>query len=220
MINKPRLRARPYEPFYVSPPKWSPPSFSAISSHHYRSAVKLIQYAQAECITQQFKTSFFIISAICLFHACLECYINEYIGLILFSFEEQDRKDTVKRFMSIQDKPLGRGKLNGYLDACGARDHFEATAVEDVVALCELRDRLYHHSAEMKPFNEYPQAAIVVLNKVGVPSMNSSWVSLVSHLEVGNWARKVTERFVERHCAITGWESPFSGQPPAWNSGL
>jgi hypothetical protein len=219
MVNKPRLRARPYEPFYV-PPEPSPPSFSAISSHHYRSAVKLIQYAQAECTTQQFKTSFFILSVICLFHACLECYINEYIGLILFSLEEQVEKDTVIRFMSIQDRPFGRVKLNEYLDACGVRDHFEVAAVEDVVALCELRDRLYHHSAEMKPFNEYPQPVIVVLNKVGVPSMNSSWVSLVSHLDVGNWARKVTERFIDRHCAITGWASPFSGQPPAWNSGL
>jgi hypothetical protein len=155
MVNKPRLRARPYEPFYV-PPEPSPPSFSAISSHHYRSAVKLIQYA----------------------------HINEYIGFILFSLEEQVEKDTVIRFMSIQDRPFGRVKLNEYLDACGVRDHFEVAAVEDVVALCELRDRLYHHSAEMKPFNEYPQPVIVVLNKVGVPSMNSSWVSLVSH---GRW---------------------------------
>ena len=46
--------------------------------------MKLIQYAQAECTTQQFKTSFFILSAICLFHACLECYINDEITIVAF----------------------------------------------------------------------------------------------------------------------------------------
>ena len=112
-----------------------------------------------------------------------------------------------------------RTKLNKFLDLYGIRERMETGIIDNVGCLCDLRDRLYHYSPTMRPINEYPEAAVVVLTKVGVESISTDWTNQVSDLRVGAWTKDATERFVEQHHAVKGWPSPFSGDRHAgsWN---
>lgn len=191
--------------------------FSTIAPSHYRSAVKLLQHADRVCAGIEMKFCYYVLSAICLFHASLECYLNEELALAVARLRDPSAGALATRCLALQDRTLGRQKLVEFLEVYGIRERIEDAIIEDVIALCELRDRLYHHSPEMMPTNRCPEAAIVVLRKADVAVINTSWTNLVSHQSVGGWARAVTERFVETHHAIKGWPPPFAGGPFAWN---
>jgi hypothetical protein len=169
------------------------------------------------CADHEWKVCFYVLSAICLFHASLECYLNEELAVSL-ALLDKPADELVARCLALQNKTFGREKLDGFLDAYGFGEQFETALIEDVTCLCNLRDRLYHHSPEMRPTNQYPEAAAVVLRKLGAAPIDTSWTTAMSHLDVGEWARTVTQRFVETHCAAKGWPSLFSGKPSGWDS--
>jgi hypothetical protein len=191
--------------------------FSSIAPVHYRSALKLLQQAENVCAGQQWKTCYYVLSAICLFHASLECYLNEELALSLELLRDEPAEDLFKRCDTLQNGTFTRGKLDKFLDLYGIRERMETAIIENVACLCDLRDRLYHYSPTMRPINEYPEAAVVVLRKVGVDSLNTDWTNLVGDLRVGAWAKDATERFLNMHHAVKGWPSPFSGRPSGWN---
>jgi hypothetical protein len=148
-----------------------------------------------------------------LFHASLECYLNEELALSLELLRDEPAEDLFKRCDTLQNGTFTRGKLDKFLDLYGTRERMETAIIENVACLCDLRDRLYHYSPTMRPINEYPEAAVVVLRKVGVDSLNTDWTNLVGDLRVGAWAKDATERFLNMHHAVKGWPSPFSGAP-------
>jgi hypothetical protein len=212
-----RRKSRQYEQFFE---ERNEPliGFSAIAPVHYRSALKLLQQAENVCASRQWKICYYVLSAICLFHASLECYLNEELALSLELLGDKPAGDLFKRCETLQDQTFGRQKLNEFLEFYGIRERIESAIIEDVGCLCDLRDRLYHHSPKMRPTHEYPAAAVVVLRKVGVAPIHTDWTNLVSGLDVGAWARSATERFVEMHYTVKGWPSPFSEGPSGWNS--
>jgi hypothetical protein len=211
-------RSRRYAPFFEAANDLR--GFSSIAPIHYRSASKLLQQAENVCAGQQWKVCQYVLSAICLFHACLECYLNEELALALESFrDEPAAEELFKRCDMLQNDTFTRTKLHKFLDLYGIRERIETGIIENVGCLCDLRDRLYHYSPTMRPTNEYPEAAVVVLTKVGVEALHTNWTNLVSDLRVGAWAKDATERFVEMHHAVRCWPSPFSEHRHAgsWN---
>ena len=215
-MAKPPRKSRQYERFYEA--QGAPIGFGAIASGHYKSAILLLQQADNLCASARSKYSPHVLSAICLFHACLECYLNEELSLSLLLQLSRPKDDSVTaRCLVVQDKTFGKEKLVEFLDLYGLRERIDTAVLEEVVALCELRDRLYHHSPETRPINDYPVAAAAALQRVGIKPINTQWTNMISHLKVGRWARTVTERFLTAHCAAKNTRFVLSGDPGSWN---
>jgi hypothetical protein len=143
-------KSRQYEQFFKVPNEPPLVGFSAIAPVHYRSALRLLQQAENLCAGRQWKICPYVLSAICLFHASLECYLNEELALSLELQRDKPAGDLLKRCEALQDQTFGRKKLNHFLDLYGIRDRIESAIIEDVGCLCDLRDRLYHHSPAME----------------------------------------------------------------------
>jgi hypothetical protein len=206
-------RPRPHKQFFQAAEPRS--GFAAIAPTHYKSARKLLQHAESVCAESEMKFCFYVLSAICLFHACLECYLNEELALSLFRLRSRvgEEDPRVDQLIGLQDRPFGRQKLSDFLEAYGFGGRIAGPVIDEVVALCELRDRLYHYTPEMKPVNECPEAVAAVLTRAGVDVIRTSWPVAISHLKVGAWAKQVVEKFLETYCATKGETSPFSAGP-------
>ena len=208
-----RTRPRKYGKFFEHDNPLE--AFSEIAPNHYRSAVRLIHEGEkiSNSESKNFRFSFYVHSAICLFHACLECYINTELALSHMLRRNKPNERFDAQCLVLQDQTLSKSKIINFLEAYGIKENFDVEIIEDVASLCGLRDRLYHYSPVIKPINEYPEPVIDAFKKAGVTAINSTWTTLASHLQVGVWAKTVTERFVQAHCDAVSRPSPFSGDP-------
>jgi hypothetical protein len=213
MAKRP-LRRRQFETFLpVEEPMYG---FSLIAPSYYRTAVHLLNESERICAKQQSDTCYYVPGAICLFHASLECHLNEDLAQSMMRTANADQPAIVERCRAIQDMTLGPKKLHDFLAAYGFEEKFQPALLDSVIALCDLRDRLYHHSPEARPFNLAPKGVSKILNMAGVPPVNTAWTTMVSHIRVGRWSRSVTEAFVTRHFEILKMPSPFEQKAFGW----
>jgi hypothetical protein len=211
-----RKRARPTIPWFVATPE-PIVGMSAIAPQHYRSARVLLDLAEQVCEATKSEYCYYVPSALCLLHASLECHINEELGMSAGLAISKGAEEMAVTCIQLQNQTLDGQKIVAFLEAYGFSDRFEDEILQDAVALCGLRNHIYHHPAEMRPVNEYPEGIVKALIRADIPAVNTSWTAAASHIKIGRWARRATEMFVTRQHELKGWPLPFAEGPFSWN---
>lgn len=124
---------------------------------------------EAGVSTQQFDAG--NIPAICLYHATLDCYLNEELSISM-ALEKADTQ-LAQKCRSIEDQTLNKSKLDSFASAYGFDAEFSPDVLDYAVMFAKFRNMLHHHSPEMRPLNEYPIEAANVFKIVGVEPINT-----------------------------------------------
>jgi hypothetical protein len=170
-------RPRPYSRHLSADDNRS--GFSAIAPAFWKTAEKLKTEAVQATAQQDWKVHWTIPSAICLYHAALDCFINEEIAIAIARAGAGSNAALARKGRSIQDKTLSPKKLERFFSffALGGK---ATTDVRDRTLLfISLRNLLYHHAPEMRDIRDYPDKVIAVLKDAGIDPVNTSWAGPV-----------------------------------------
>lgn len=179
--------------------------FTALAPVYWRAAEKLRAEAVAEIAPKaSFDSHVQIVPAIILYHAALDCYINEQLALSLYGLIEKANSARANECRECQDMTLNRRKITAFAKLYGLAEKFDQNSIESALKMAQLRDKVYHHSPEFRPMNQIPIELDVVLKAAGVTPINTSWVSLASSLRVGKWCADAVIGFVDAFGAATG----------------
>jgi hypothetical protein len=149
-------RPRPYSRYLSTADNLS--GFSSIAPAFWKTAEKLKTEAVQATVQQGWKVHWTIPSAICLYHAALDCFINEEIALAIAGSGGNAAVQDEGR--SIQDETLNQKKLDRFFSFFGL-DGKATTDVRDRTLLfIALRNLLYHHVPEMRDIRDYPEKLI------------------------------------------------------------
>jgi hypothetical protein len=178
--------------------------FSVIAPHFWRTAEKLRDEAVQETVGQSWPTHWSVHSAICLYHAALDCFINEEMTLrgVLTGTALGNRG------YHTQGLPLCAEKLHGFFSYCGLAGKQAPDAEKRALLLAGLRNRLYHHWPEMRDYRDYPVQVIDALNDAKIECVNTSWTAQCSDVRLAKWAAETVRAFVEDWWRI--------GRAPDW----
>lgn len=188
MPKKPRLVV---EFFPTENPPISCPS---IAGHYWRCAEQLLN--EAASADQRFNA--LVLSVICLYHSVLECYINETLGLSMVKGGED--KILAAKCRDLQDETLSEKKLRRFVEAYGFTSKFAPSILERAATFARFRNKLHHHSPEMRPLNLYPAEAAAVFQAAGVEAINTGWIYQSMSIKVGRWCRDTVRQFIDEFC--------------------
>jgi hypothetical protein len=176
--------------------------FSAIAPNFWRTAEKLRTEAVQATAQQDWKVHSTIPSAICLYHAALDCFINEEIALAIARAGVASDDPYAREGRAIQDKTLS--PTSGKLDSFFSFFELEGKGTQEVrdrtVKFIGLRDRLYHHAPEMRDIRDYPDQVIDALKDAGIGPVNTSWATQCMDLRLAEWASKAIRAFIDDWC--------------------
>ena len=175
--------------------------FSAIAPNFWRTAEKLKTEAVQATAQQSWKGHSTVPSAICLYHAALDCFINEEIASALA--RASDAKLTSKG-RSIQDMTLNRKKLERFFSFFQLSGEGVAEVRDRTLKLIGLRNILYHHAPEMRDVRDYPKQAIDALKDAGIDPVNTSWASQCMDVRLAEWGSKAVAAFIDDWCQAAG----------------
>jgi hypothetical protein len=164
--------------------------FSSIAAGFWRVAEKLRDDAVKETAGQSWPAHWSVPSIICLYHASLDCFINEEIllqGILI--------RTAADRGYQIQGNTLCEKKLNDFFSHFGKQQTPEVQRRS--LLLVGLRNRLAHHWPEMKDIRDYPVKVIDALNDAGIERVNASWTAQCSDVRVAKWGAEVVRAFVD-----------------------
>jgi hypothetical protein len=203
------LRPRPHSRYLSTDNNQK--GFSAIAPNFWQTAEKLRSEAVQATAQQAWKTHWSVPSAICLYHAALDCFINEEIASALAG----TATDTVlTNGRAIQDLTLCKEKLERFVSFFGLDGKQTPNVQRRALLFLGLRDRLYHHSPEMRDMREYPDQVIAALKDAGIQPVNTSWAGQCMNVQLTDWASKVVRAFIEDWCRAGGIESRM--KLPGW----
>jgi hypothetical protein len=178
--------------------------FSAIAPNFWQTAEKLRTDAVQATAQQDWKVHSTIPSAICLYHAALDCFINEEIALAIARAGVASNAALARKGRSIQDKTLSPKKLERFFSffALGGK---ATTDVRDRTLLfISLRNLLYHHAPEMRDIRDYPDKVIAVLKDAGIDPVNTSWAAQCTDIRLAEWASNAVRAFIDDWCRAAG----------------
>lgn len=195
--------------------------FGHISQEFWQSAEKLRRESARHTLPNS--RSFMIIPAICLFHAALECWMNEHLAVLAGRRARVGQHDQSNAALRVQDKTLNADKVATFLQEFGLSDRFSAEVRTNTVAFVEFRNRLYHYSPELRSLSDCPEAALEVFRLSGAEVGNGHWTYYAAQQRVGDWCGQCVRAFMEEVWRL--WERPseFETQPqrtiwdiPSW----
>jgi hypothetical protein len=197
-------RPRPYSRYLSSDDDQK--GFSAIAPNFWRSAEKLRTEAVQVAAQQNHWT---IPSAICLYHAALDCFINEEIALAMALVDSTGREGLLlqDRGRLIQDKTLSADKLDSFFSFFGLAGKGTPEVRRRTLLFIALRNRLYHHMPEMRDRRDYPDQVIEALNDAGIEPVNTSWAGQCTDIRLAEWASKAVREFIDDWCRAGGISS-------------
>jgi len=187
--------------------------FSSIASAFWRTAEKLRDEAIKQTAGQSWPAHWTVHSAICLYHAALDCFINEEItlrgaltGIPLDNCGYQ-----------IQGMTLHAEKLDRFFTHCGLAGKQAPEVQRRALLLTGLRNRLSHHWPEMRDIRDYPVSVIDALNDAHIESVNASWTAQCSDVRLAKWAAEIVRAFVDEWWRIG--RSPAALDRAQWEFG-
>ena len=178
--------------------------FSALAPNFWRTAEKLKTEAVQATAQQSWKAYSTIPSAICLYHACLDCFINEEIALALAGADAASKDRLTREGRLIQDKTLNRKKLESFFSFFQLSEKGASEVRARTLKLIDLRNILYHHSPEIRDLRDYPNQAIEALNDAGIEPVNTSWAGQCMDIRLAEWASKAVRAFIDDWCRAAG----------------
>jgi hypothetical protein len=168
-----------------------PPGFSAIACTHWRTAERLRDEAVKLTADQSWPAHETVLSIICLYHAALDCFINEEIEITAVL-----ANTPLGRRLKIQGDTLCERKLDGLFSYFGLAGPTPEVR-RRVLLLAKLRNRLAHHWPEMRDHRDYPEEVIDALNDAKIARINTSWTAQCSDVRMAKWAAEIVRAFVE-----------------------
>jgi hypothetical protein len=186
--------------------------FSEIAPSFWQTAEKLRSEAVEATSRQTWKAHSSVPSAICLYHAALECFINEQVALAIAL--KGGTRDVIEAGHSIQDDTLCEAKLKVFFSFFGLEGKETPEVHSRALLFLRLRDRLYHHSPEIRDLREYPDDVIAALKDAGIESVDTSWAGQCMNVRLADWASDVVHTFIEDWCQALG--IPSRMQLPGW----
>ena len=194
--NKSELSGKKYVTISDVNPETLYSGYSHVAHQHYWAAEILRDRALKYAEINKHDHSVLTFSVICLYHASLDCYLNETLAGSASRLEKSN-PDQARRCFGIQKESLNPGKISKFLEAYGAHNKIGDEIREHLDAFLLLRNVLYHHSPETRPFNEIPADAEKALKLSAGPVINTSWAALCGHLQVLEWSRKSLRDFLD-----------------------
>jgi hypothetical protein len=167
--------------------------FSSIAPSFWRTAEKLRNEAVQQTAEQSQPAYWTIHSTICLYHAALDCFLNEEITLrgALTGAPLTDGG------YQIQEMTLKAAKLDGFFSYFGLAGQEQPEVKRRALLLAGLRNRLAHHWPEMRDVRDYPVQVIDALNDARIERVNTSWTAQCSDVRLAKWAAEVVRAFVD-----------------------
>ena len=167
--------------------------FSYIAPGFWRSAEKLRDAAVQETTGQSHPTHWTVHSAISLYHAALDCFINEEMTLRAALAGTPLNAEGY----NIQGLTLTTEKLDGFFSYCGLAGQKTPDVLRRALLLSGLRNRLSHHWPEMRDVRDYPVPVIDALSDAKIERVNTSWTGQCMDVRLAKWAADVVRAFVE-----------------------
>jgi hypothetical protein len=195
-------RARPHSRYLTTDSDQK--GFSAIASNFWRTAEKLRTEAVQATVQQSWKVHWTVPSAICLYHAALDCFINEEIAIGLARARAASDDPWTLEGRSIQDRTLNQQKLESFFSFFQLNGKGVPDVRDRTVKLIGLRNILYHHAPEMRDVRDYPKQAIDALKDAGIDPVNTSWASQCMDVRLAEWASKAVAAFIDDWCKAAG----------------
>jgi hypothetical protein len=207
-----------YEPYVVTDNALS--GFSSIAPSFWTTAEKLRDDAVQLTSKQSWPTHWSTHSAICLYHAALECFINEEIALRA----ALTNASLTNGGYQIQGMTLRAEKLQKFFSYCGVARPTPDAIQRRCLLLINLRNRLVHHWPIMRGTGDYPVDVIDALNDAHIERVDTSWAAQCSDVRIAKWAAEIVRAFVDEWWRIgripgeqerAGWEfGPVGFTPP------
>ncbi len=166
--------------------------FSSIAPAFWRTAEKLRDEAVKQTAKQSQPTHWTIHSAICLYHAALDCFINEEITL-----RGALTGAPLANGYQTQGMTLRAEKLDGFFSCCCLAGKQAIEVQRRTLLLTGLRNRLSHHWPEMRDIRNYPVQVIDALNDAHIERVNTSWTAQCSDVRLAKWAAEIVRAFVD-----------------------
>ena len=195
-------RTRPHSRYLITDSDQK--GFSAIAPNFWRTAEKLRTEAVQATAQQSWKVHWTVPSAICLYHAALDCFINEEIAIALARAGAASNDPWTREGRSIQDKTLNEQKLESFFSFFQLNAKGVPKVRDRTVKLIGLRNILYHHAPEMRDVRDYPDQAIDALKDAGIEPVNTSWAAQCTDVRLAEWASKAVRAFIDDWCEAAG----------------
>lgn len=170
--------------------------FSGIALGFWRTAEKLRDDADKQTAGQAWRTHWSIHSTICLYHAALECFINEEITLLVARLSTGQDKFLIEAYR-IQGITLNDKKIDGFLSLFGSAEQLSSDVRRQASLLINLRNRLSHHWPLVGDVRDYPTHVIEALKDAQIERVNASWAAQCSDVRLAEWGAKVVRAFVD-----------------------
>jgi hypothetical protein len=186
--------------------------YGVIAGNHWLSANELLELARAEVKASPsgpYPHSHRVSSAICLYHATLDCHLNETLAWntspSLHPDQEVEYQARLEIVRQLQDL-TGEQKAERIVAAMGLTDKFKPEVIEGYRQLDQLRKLAYHHSPAFEPTNVYPPVLLRIMAQRGIKKVNMQWSNWLEHMELLEWARETAQQFIEELDRCTGRE--------------
>ena len=118
--------------------------FSSIATGFWRAAEKLRDEADKQTAGQAWRTHWSIHSAICLYHAALECFIKEEVTIFTARVGIGEEKLLTKAYR-VQGNTLNAMKIDDFFALFGLTEKVAPDVRRRALLLINLRNRLSHH---------------------------------------------------------------------------
>jgi hypothetical protein len=167
--------------------------FSSIAAGFWRTAEKLRNEALQQTAKQSPPTHWNTHSAICLYHAALDSFLNEEITI----WGMLTNTSLAKGGHQIQGLTLNAQKLNEFFSFFGLKDRKTPAISHRASLLAGLRNRLSHHWPEVRDMRDYPVEVINALSDARIEPVNTSWAAQCSDVRLAEWAADIVRAFVD-----------------------
>ena len=160
-----------------------------------RALPKYARHVQSEKETKDLtrRTHWSVPSAICLYHAAIDCFINEEVTL----FEALAHIEPTEAAHAIQGNTLNAKKLDDFYSHRGLAGRLPGEVRRRTLLLIGLRNRLAHHWPQQRDIRDYPVDVSAALDDAKIERVNTSWAAQCTDVRLAKWAAEVTLAFVE-----------------------
>jgi hypothetical protein len=171
--------------------------FSKIALHFWKDAERLRDHAEQQTKDQTWRTHWSVLSAICLYHAALECFINEEITFHFTARLKTSDNRLLTEAFRIQGDTLNAKKIDGFWSLFGVADKVATDVKRRAVILANLRNCLYRHWPLFRDVRDYPTPVIAALDDAQIARVDTSWTAQCSDVRLAEWAANVVRGFVD-----------------------
>jgi hypothetical protein len=172
--------------------------FSAIALHFWRTAERLRSEAEKATAGRRLREDWNVLSAVCLYHVALDCFINEEITIYTSRLPPiPENSAELTQGYRVQGNTLNAKKIEDFLLFFGLTDQISVDVRRRAEMLAGLRNRLAHHWPVLGLMGNYPSDVVAALKDAQIELINTSWTAQCSDVRLGRWAANVVRGFVD-----------------------